>query len=122
DARSFDSAEAGLPHFKSRHRTTPGFTIPQAVRLAGNHGRYLGCPAKQVRLLKEGTERHPRWYAHVFHEVPADRLPPAATGALGVDRNVGQATDSDGHVYALPDTSNLDANIKRKQRKADKAR
>ena len=137
-ARSFDSAEAGLPHFKSRHRTTPGFTIPQAVRmdgtrlhipkvgwvrLAGNHGRYLGCPAKQVRLLKEGDERHPRWYAHVFHEVPADRVPPpAATGALGVDRNVGQATDSDGHVYALPDTSNLDANIKRKQRKADKAR
>lgn len=138
DARSFDNAEAGLPRFKSRHRTTPGFTIPQAVRmdgtrlhipkvgwvrLAGNHGRYLGCPAKQVRLLREGTERHPRWYAYVFHEVPADRVrPPAATGALGVDRNVGQATDSDGRVYALPDTSNLDATIKRKQRKANKAR
>ena len=137
-ARSFDSAEAGLPRFKSRHRTTPGFTIPQAVRLdgtrlhipkvgwvrlSGNHGRYPGCPAQQVWLLKEGTERHPRWYAHVFHEVPADRVrPPAATGALGVDRNVGQATDSDGRVYALPDTANLDANIKRKQRKADKAR
>ncbi len=136
--RSFDSAEAGLPHFKSRHRTTPGFTIPQAVRmdgtrlhipkvgwvrLAGNHGRYLGCPAQQVRLLREGTERHPKWYAYVFHEVPADRVrPPAATGALGVDRNVGQATDSDGRVYVLPDTANLDANIKRKQRKADKAR
>ena len=136
--RSFDSAEAGLPHFKSRHRTPPGFTIPDNVRmdstrlhipkvgwvrLAGNNGRYLGCPAQQVRLLKEGTDRHPKWYAHVFHEVPADRLPPPAlTGALGVDRNVGQATDSDGYVYALPDTSNLDANIKRKQRKADKAR
>ena len=137
-ARSFASAETGLPRFKSRHRTTPGFTIPQAVRmdgtrlhipkagwvrLSGNHGRYLGYPAKQVRLLKEGTERHPRWYAYVFHEVPADRLPaPAATGALGVDRNVGQATDSNGRVYALPDTANLDTNIKRKQRKADKAR
>ena len=35
---------------------------------------------------------------------------------------MGQATDSDGRVYALPDTLNLDANIKRKQRKADKAR
>ncbi len=116
-ARSFASAEAGLPRFKSRHRTTPGFTIPQAVRLdgtrlhipkvgwvrlSGNHGRYPGCPARQVWLLKEGTERHPRWYAHVFHEVPADRVrPPAATGALGVDRNVGPAMDSDGRVYAL---------------------
>ena len=135
-ARSFDSAEAGRPHFKSRHRTTPGFTIPQDVRmdgtrlhipkvgwvrLAGNHGRYLGCPTQQVRLLREGRDRHPRWYAHVFHEVPADCLP-APMGALGVDRNVGQATDSDGHVYALPDTSKLDANIKRKQRQADKAR
>ncbi|MCY4519275.1 MAG: transposase [Caldilineaceae bacterium] len=136
-ARSFDSADAGLPHFKSRHRTTPGFTIPQDVRMDGTRlhipkvgwvrlsgsGQYLGCRPKQVRVLKEGTERHPKWYAHVFHEVPADRVrPPAPTGDLGVDRNVGQATDSNGHVYTLPDTSNLDANIRRKQRKADKAR
>ncbi len=48
-----------------------GFTIPDSVRLdgtrlyvpkvgwvrlAGNHGRYLGCLAKQVRLRKEGDE------------------------------------------------------------------
>ena len=135
--RSFDIAEVGLPRFKSKHRTTPGFTIPDSVRMDGTRlyvpkvgwvrlagsGQYLGCRPKQVRVLKEGTERHPKWYAHVFYEVPADRVrPPAATGALGVDRNVGQATNSDGRVYALPDTSNLDANIKRKQRKADKAR
>lgn len=63
------------------------------VGWAGKQGRYRGCPAQQVRLRKEGTERHPKWYAHVFHEVPTDRLPPpAATGALGLDRNVGQAT------------------------------
>ena len=112
--RSFDSAEAGLPHFKSRHRTTPGFTIPDNVRmdgtrlyipkvgwvrLAGNQGRYLGCRPKQVRILKEGDERHTQWYAHVFHEVPTDRMPPPAlTGALGLDRN--------GRVYAVSDTSN----------------
>ena len=39
-----------------------------------------------------------------------------------MDRNVGQATDSDGEVYAQPDTDKLDANIKRKQRRAAKAR
>ena len=41
---------------------------------------------------------------------------------LGVDRNVGQATDSDGIVYPMPDTSKLDSNIKHKQCKAAKAR
>ena len=136
--RSFTIDEAGLPRFKSRHRTTPGFTLPDNVRLdgtrlyipkvgwvrlAGNQGRYLSCPAKQVRMVREGDARNPKWYAHVFHAVPEERLPrPATTGTLGLDRNVGQATDSDGRVYTVPDTANLDANIKRKQRKADKAR
>ncbi len=41
---------------------------------------------------------------------------PAADGALGLDRNVGQATDSEGTVYAMPDTDKLDARIARKQR------
>ncbi len=133
--RSFTIADADQPYFKSKHRTTPGFTLPDNgrmngtrlyipkvgwVRLAGNQGRYGVCPAKEVRLLKERDERHPQWYAHVFHEVPADRNPPpTAAGALGLNRNVGQATDSDGRVYTVPDTADLEANIKRK---ADKAR
>ena len=132
-----DSVNEGKPHFKSRHRTTPGFTLPDNVRLDGarlyvpkvgwvrlaGSGQYFGCRPKKVRVLKEGTERHPQWYTHVFYEVPADRVqPPAATGALGLDRNVGQATDSDGRVYTVPDTSNLEANIRSKQRKTDKAR
>ena len=76
-----------------------------------------------MRLLKEGTDRHPKWYATVVYAVPVARLqPPADGGELGVDRNVGQATDSDGEVYAQPDTSKLDANIKRKQRRTAKAR
>ena len=49
-ARSFASAEAGLPRFKSRHRTTPGFTIPQAVRLDGTHLHITqGGPGAAVR-------------------------------------------------------------------------
>ena len=91
------------------------------VRLDGS-GLYLGCKAKQVRILKEGSEDRPQWYAHVFHEVPEDQLrQPAWTGALGVDRNVGQTTDSDGEVYEMPDDPRLEANIKRKERKAAKA-
>ena len=59
----------------------------------------------------------------MFHEVPEDQLrQPGWTGALGVDRNVGQATDSDGEVYETPDDPRLEANIKRKERKVAKAR
>ncbi len=74
-------------------------------------------------MLNEGTDRHPKWYANVVYEVPVAQLKPTADdGELGVDHNVRQATDSDGEVYAQPDTSKLDANIKRKQRRAAKAR
>ena len=41
----------------------------------------------------------------------------APDGVLGVDRNVGQATDSENVVHRMTDTSPIDANIKRKQRK-----
>ncbi|MCE2468220.1 MAG: transposase [Caldilineaceae bacterium] len=94
------------------------------VRLErGANHPYRGCAPKTVRLLKEGTDRHPKWYANVAYAVPVAQLkPPADDGELGVDRNVRQATDSDGEVYEQPDTSNLDANIKRKQRQTAKAR
>ena len=89
----------------------------------GSNHPYRGCVPKIVRLLKEDTDRHPKWYATVVYAVPVARLqPPADGGELGVDRNVRQATDSDGEVYAQPDTSKLDANIKRKQRRTAKAR
>ena len=62
----------------------------------------------------EGTEPYPQWQAHVGHEVPADPVKqPARDGAIGLDRNVGQATDRDGTVYALPDTERLDAQCPR---------
>ena len=94
-----------LPRRKSpRGRKADGFTIPDKVRMEGhrlhiprlgwvrlergaNHP-YRGCAPKTVRLLKEGTDRHPKWYATVVYAVPVTRLqPPAADGELGVDRN-----------------------------------
>ena len=49
--------------------------------------------------------------------VLADRVkPPGPPGTLGLDRNVGQVTDRDGRVHPLSGTSQLDANIKRKER------
>ena len=138
--RKSDGKPKHFPRRKGRQgHKADGFTIPAKVRMDGhrlhiprlgwvrlergsNHP-YRGCAPKTVRLLKEGTDRHPKWYATVVYAVPVAQLkPPADDGELGVDRNVGQATDSDGEVYAQPDTTKLDGNIKRKQRRAAKAR
>ena len=135
-----DGKPQRFPRRKSpRGPKADGFTIPDKVKMDGhrlhisqlgwvrlergaNHP-YRGCAPKTVRLLKEGTDRHPKWYATVAYAVPVAQLqPPADDGELGVDRNVRQATDSDSEVYVQPDTSKLDANIKRKQRQAAKAR
>ena len=137
--RKSDGKPQHFPRRKGRQgRKADGFTIPDKVKMDGhrlhiprmgwvrlergaNHP-YRGCVPKTVRLLKEGTGRHPKWYATVVYAVPVARLkPPADEGELGVDRNVRQATDSDGEVYEQPDTTNLDGNIKRKQRQAAKA-
>ena len=126
-----DPENEGKPRFKARHYTVPAFTIPEAVRMDGDRlyvpkvgwlrlagsNPYAGCRPLTVRVRMEGTEQHPKWYAHVCYEVPAEQVKqPAADGALGLDCNVGQATDSDGTVYAMPDTDKLDAQIARKQR------
>ncbi len=116
-----DPQTEGKPRFKARHFTVPAFTIPEAVkldrdrlyvpkvgwlRLAGSNLYADGKPLT-VRVRMEGTEQHPKWYAYVTYAVPAEQVKqPAPNGALGLDRNVGQATDTDP----------LDANIKRKQR------
>ncbi|MCY4520083.1 MAG: transposase [Caldilineaceae bacterium] len=138
--RKSDGKPQYFPRRKGRQGRKPdGFTIPNNVRMDGDRlhlprmgwvrlerGRnfpYRGCAPKTVRLLKEGTDRHPKWYATVAYAVPTARLKPAAKdGELGVDRNVRQATDSEGVVYSMPDTSTPDANIRRKERKAAKAR
>ena len=121
----------GKPRFKARHFTVPAFTIPDAVQLDGDRlyvpkvgwlrlagsNQYADGKPLTVRVRMEGTDQHPKWYAYVCYAVPAEQVkPPAADGARGLDRNVGQATDSEGTVYAMPDTDPLDAQIARKQR------
>ena len=126
-----DPENVGKPRFKARHFTVPAFTIPEAIRMDGDHlyvpkvgwlrlagsNPYAGCRPLTVRVRMEGTEQHPQWYVYVCYEVPGEQVrQPAADGALGLDRNVGQATDSEGTVYAMPNTDRLDARIARKQR------
>ncbi len=78
---------------------------------------YAGHQPLQARIRKEGTVARPRWYAYVVYAVPADQMRQGAQeGSLGLDRNVGQVTDSDGTVHRRADMSRLDARLKRHQR------
>lgn len=105
-----DPANEGKPRFKDRHFTVPGFTIPEDLqirdgslrvpkvgwlRLAGSN-QYAGCQPLTVRVRKEGTEQLPKRQAYVCYAVPALQVrQPAPDGVLGLDRNVGQARDSE---------------------------
>ncbi len=129
--RRFFTGQGGHPRFKAKRRTTDGFTIPSAVALSDTHLRvpkagwlrvkgsnpYAGCQPLQARIRQEGTSASPRWYAYVVYAVSTDQVRQGAIeGVLGLDRNVGQCTDSTGRVHAMTDTARLDAKLKRKQR------
>ena len=129
-----DRPDHGRPQYKARHYTQPAFTIPSQVRIEdgrlyipkrgwmrlGPIHRYADGQPRTVRVRQESEGRQPKWYAYIVFEVPEDHpdvCRPTETGAVGIDRNVGQATDSTGEVHALPDTTVEDAKIKRYQRR-----
>ena len=69
----------------------------------------------------EGSDAHPKWYAHVCYVVPATQLPATPEArAIGVNRNVGQCTDSNGKMYETPGTDHTNAKLKQYQRKMDR--
>ena len=124
----------GKPRFKPWDDTVPSFGLnaPESFTVDGNairlpklgwlrlsgHDRYADHKARGVRIRMEGTKAQPRWYAYIVYEVPAEAVQQGAeSGAVGLDRNVGQATDSDGRIYRAADTSDLDPKIKRYQRR-----
>ena len=127
--------DQGKPRFKAKHYTQPAFTIPSGVvrikdgRLyipkrgwmrLGPLRRYADGKPLTVRCKQESECRQPKWYAYIVFEVSVDHpdvCQPAEAGAVGVDRNVGQSTDSTGVKHEIPDTTVDDAKIKRYQRK-----
>ncbi len=70
---------------------------------------YVDHKPVQARIRKEGTATQPKWYAYVVYAVPADQVKPGAQDSVvGLDRNVGQATDNTGTVHRMTDTARLD--------------
>ena len=128
--QGFFQGTRGQPRFQSRHRRQDGFTIPEQVqaqqlrvprigwlRLQG-HNPYAYGQVRQARIRQEGTPARPQWYVYLVYAVPADSVRAgAASGVLGLDRNVGQVTDSAGRVYPLTDLTRLEARAARYQRR-----
>ena len=120
--QSFFQGTRAYPRFQSRHRRRDGFTIPEGVqvqhlrvprlgwlRLKGSHP-YAQGQVRQARIRQEGPRTRPRWYAYLTYVVPADSVRTgAAKGVLGLDRNVGQATASQGTVYPMTDVGQATA-------------
>ena len=126
--KKFWKGQGGLPKFHGKYdpRYPPSITLPQSTfKLHGDwlHIEKIG----QVKLsgnnpysdskYKSATIKHEcgNWYVYIVYEINVSNLPEAVK-PVGIDRNVGQATLSDGTWYELPDTKRLEARKRRYQR------
>lgn len=122
-ARKFKGG--GFPKFRAR-RGDDSFTIPQDVKITGDHlhvpkiglcqlSRHGGNPYADCPPVKAVIKRSlGRWYCTVFYRALVERLDNGL--AVGVDMNCGQVATSTGHLLHQPDTRKLEARRKRYQR------
>ena len=124
--QQFFKGEGGLPKFHGRYTHVP--SIPLGTSLFRLQGDYLHVQKiGQLRLsgnnpytdgiAKSGTLKYEagKWYAYIVYEVEITALP-SSIKPVGIDRNVGQITLSDGQRYCTPDISTLEARKRRYQR------
>ncbi len=135
--KAFFRGEAGHPRFKSRHGSTPSFTIPQAVTIRDD---MISIPrVGPMRIRRKGGNPYPegkpvkavirkiagKWYVTVCYEVEAGERPDTGVSA-GVDMNVRQVavvdTTGEAEIIPAPDTGRLDAKIRRNQRRLARQR
>ncbi len=125
--RQFFKKEGGLPRFHAKYVRPDSFPLcAGAFRM---RGRYLYiAKVGEVLLLghnpypdgvpKSGTVKREcgRWYAYITYEVEqSEALKPVRE--VGIDRNVGQVTLSDGTMYRMPDTAKHERRVRRYQKK-----
>ncbi len=100
------------------HFPQPSASAPHRLAAAERPQSLRWLPTSAGRIRQEGTRTRPRWYAYVVYQVPVTQVRQGAqAGVLGLDRNVGQATDSDGTVRRMTDTTQLDSKRKRSTRR-----
>ena len=129
---AFFRGDAGHPRFKSRHGSTPSFTIPWDVRIDGDN---IVIPRiGSMRIRRKGGNPYPegkpvqavikkiagKWCVTICYAVEAEERPDTGVSA-GVDMNVGQVavvdTTGEAGIIPAPDTGRLDAKIRRNQRR-----
>ncbi len=118
--------QGGLPRFHGKYTHPPSISLPQGtfklnrkslyiqkisqIKLSGNNP-YPDSKCKTITIKHEAG----KWYAYVVYEVETSKLP-ESINPVGIDRNVGQITLSDGTRYNLPDTTKLNARKRRYQK------
>ena len=124
--REFYKGRGGLPKFHGKHTHGPSFQIATGLfKLNGTslHIQRIG----QVTLV--GNNPYPeakavsgtikceagKWYAYISYEIQAEESMEAVK-EVGIDRNVGQITCSDGEVYLQERNLRLEVRRKRYQR------
>ncbi len=124
--RRFSKKEGGLPRFHAKYVRPDSFPLcAGAFRM---RGRYLYiAEIGEVLLLghnpypdgvpKSGTVKREcgKWYAYITYEVEQTEVSKAEY-SVGIDRNVGQVTLSDGTMYRIPDTARPERRVRRYQR------
>ncbi len=92
---------------------------PTGSRLPARHGGSVCAPPaykpKQATFKYEAGN----WYVSILYEVPDPRpaRPDKPVNPVGIDRNVGQMALSTGGMYELPRLLELDAKLRRLQKK-----
>ena len=124
--KQFFKKQGGLPRFKAHYDHVPSFPLGAGmfklqgeylhiqrigqVKLSGNNP-YEDAKPVSCTIKKEARG----WHAYIVYEVEITGLP-SSIKPVGIDRNVGQVTRSDGVVHRVPDVSFLEARKRRYQR------
>ena len=130
--KKFYEGKGGLPKFKGQYDHVPSFPLGSGLfKLTGKslHIQRIG----QVGLVGNnpypdskpvsGTVKYEagHWYVYIVHEVKVTASP-APIKEVGIDRNVGQVTLSDGTRYDMPKQDRLEARKRQYQRMMSRRR
>ncbi len=124
--KKFYDKKGGLPRFHAYGIHQESFPlVPGRFRIRRRHlhiekmGEFLLFGRNPYPDAKpaSGTVKREcgNWYAYVVYAVEQKEIK-REYNSVGIDRNVGQVTCSDGIVYRMPDTTRLDARKRRHQR------
>ena len=124
--KGFFKGNNGLPKFHARNRHTPSFPINyQSAQISGEHlyiqkigwMKFAGSDSYKGEQFVSGQVKYEcgKWYAYIVYEV---EIPEQAHlfKAVGLDRNCGQITLSDGARHHLPDLERKEAKRRRYQK------